>query len=309
MKKVTSLLMMLAVALSAAALDKHTYVFNIAGNDTLRLDVYPAVDADAPRPALIFAFGGGFRGGHRDDARYLPLFEFLTENGVTVVSTDYRTRLRGVRAADMATPSMIYDRLTDAVTCAVSDYLHATGYVLAHAGEWNIDAAHIFAGGSSAGAITALQAENEICNAYNALPGLPADFNYAGVISFAGAVFSDGEPEWRRTPCPMLLFHGDADSNVPFESATVGDYGLWGSEVISKELSGKGVKHWFHRFDGADHSVAIDPLSEDRGEVLDFIDDVVAGRLRTVLTTERVAGPEPYRTDFTIEDYIRSNMR
>ena len=37
----------------------------------------------------IFAFGGGFRGGSRDSASFMPFFRFLVENGVTVVSTDY----------------------------------------------------------------------------------------------------------------------------------------------------------------------------------------------------------------------------
>lgn len=45
---------------------------------------------------MIFAFGGGFKGGDKADKGYIPYFEFLARNGFVVVSTDYRTTLKNL---------------------------------------------------------------------------------------------------------------------------------------------------------------------------------------------------------------------
>lgn len=307
MKRILLALISLAVLLNGYAVQpKETYVFDVIGGDSLRLDFYRA-NADKPTPVLIFAFGGAFMHGQRDDARYIPFFEFLADNGVSVVSTDYRTKLKGIHPSDVSSMQELADRLNDAVSSAVTDFFKATAFTAAHAKEWNINPEQIFACGSSAGAITVLQAETELCNATSSLPGFPANFNYAGVVSFAGAVFCYGEPYWRKTPAPMLLFHGNADSNVPFRSATIESFGLWGSEAISEELAEAGHPVWFHRVDGADHSIAISPMDENAGEVLDFIHAVLAGKLKARTIVEE-SGRKNYRTDFSIEDYLISNL-
>lgn len=306
MKRTFFLFWILLFICSGIVSAKDTFVFDVTGQDTLRLDLYKA-NVDKPGPAVIFAFGGSFTHGKRDDARYVPFFEFLANNGVTVISTDYRTRLKGVNPSDVRGMQEVADLMTDAVGSAVTDFLKATGYTLLHAAEWNINPSQIFAAGSSAGAITVLQAENQICNANGPLPGFTAEFNYAGVISFAGAVFCYGEPYWRKAPAPMLLFHGDADRNVPFNSATIENYGLWGSEAIVKELTDGGHKVWFHRVNGADHSIAISPMTDDAGEVLDFIKAVLKGNIQSRTIIEETDNKN-YRTDFTIKDYIMSNF-
>ena len=75
---------------------KENFVFSIKGTDTLSLDKYevPAVSsADMKKPVMIFAFGGGFKGGDKAAKDYIPYFEFLAKNGYVVISTDYRTAL------------------------------------------------------------------------------------------------------------------------------------------------------------------------------------------------------------------------
>lgn len=309
MKKFLTLFLLLAISFSclAGTVRKETYIYNIAEGDTLRMDVYRAATED-PAPAVLFAFGGGFVGGHRDDTRYVPLFEFLANNGVTAISADYRTLLSNLNPGMLSSFSYMADRLLDAITCATTDYLAATGYVLAKSGDLGVEPGLLFACGSSAGAITALQAEYELCKSPGGVAGFPAAFNYAGVISMAGAICSEGAPDWARTPAPMLFFHGDADRNVPFAEVTVYDTGLWGPESISKSLSEKGVNHWFHIFKGADHSVAISPMSENCGEILDFIHAVVAAKVNMVRTVETVRTDE-YQTKFTLEDYIKANFK
>lgn len=308
MKKLLFAFLALMIILPALAVEKETFTFSVQDGDTLRLDLYRAQEASAPTPVMIFAFGGGFKAGERDNPKYIPLFDFLADNGVSVVSTDYRTTLAHAGAAAMATPEAFADALTVAIRTAVTDFLTATAFTAAHAKAWNINPAQIFAAGSSAGAITVLQAEYELCNGRAAIPGMEG-FNYAGIISMAGAICSMGEPYWPAAPAPMLLFHGDADNMVPFNNATVQGFGLYGSDTISKSLDTMGVAHSFHKVEGADHSVATSPMSTDQGEILDFIRSVVAGRVKMVKTTESIPGQAPYRTDFTLKDYIESNMR
>ena len=292
----------------AFAAEKATYVYDVAGTDTLRVDVYtsPAIKENAP--AVIFAFGGSFKTGQRDDARYVPMFNFLADNGVAVVSADYRTMLAKLDPADVSEPEDFAEALGGAIQIAMLDFTKATAYTIAHASEWNIDASKIFACGSSAGAITVLQTQYEAFNRSSAVGALPSGFSYAGVISMAGAVLSDGTPRWRRNPSPIMLFHGDADSTVPFERATLGSFGLWGSKAISKSLTENKVPNTFWQVMGADHSVAISPMDNHCGAILDFIHAVCEGRADITVVEERNPDQAPYKTDFTLLDYLKSNL-
>ena len=170
------------------------------------------------------------------------------------------------------------------------------------------DPAKVFTAGSSAGAITVLQTEISVCNGVQT--ALPEGFNFAGLISMAGAVCALGEPQWDTTPAPMLLFHGDADANVPFDHITVSGIGLFGSQFISRQMVDAHVPHQIHIVLGATHRVSTSPCVDYQGEVLDFIRAVSAGKFdRIVITDDTPAQPQTYQTEFTVEDYIRANMQ
>lgn len=284
---------------------KQTYAFAVEDGDTLMMDVYRA-RVTKPGPAIIFAFGGAFTHGSIDDPRYVPFFKFMAENGVTVISTGYRTLLKGIKPTGKDAVPYFVKRLIVAIKGASSDYCKGTAYVLGHCREWNIDPGKIFACGSSAGAITALQTEYALVN--QGVPGFPQGWNYAGVISFAGSIFSEGPLEWKTAPAPMAFFHGDADSNVPFNELTFGGAGLYGPEAITKGLDTKNVPYWFNRFDGSDHSIAISAMDSRMGEVLDFIHSVIEGKPVKVESVQTIPGLGNYKTDFTIEDFIKANL-
>lgn len=306
MKKIFAFAVLFSCFFVAFGAQKQTYVYNVVDGDTLRMDHYQATKAEGGTPAVIFAFGGGFVGGHRDDARYVPMFEYLAGNGVNVFSVDYRTELKNLTPADKSSFGAMTERMQGAVESACTDFLTATGFVVAMADKLNVNPTQLFACGSSAGAITALQCEYELCNC--PVPGFPKGFNYAGVVAFAGAIMSADGLSWESSPCPMLLFHGDADSNVPFDKLTMGDAGLYGSLAISESLKELSVNHWFHRFNGADHSVAIDPMVRNKGEIYDFIQAVISDKVYDMNAVTTVKNGE-YKTTFTIRDYIESNFK
>lgn len=290
---------------------KETYIFAVKGQDTLALDKYECsgVQAVQPaRPVVLFAFGGGFRGGDRARGDYVPFFHFLAKQGFVVVSTDYRTVMKDPEDGRL---DGFVGALQHAILTAVDDFYDATGYVLQHAEAWNVDADRVIAIGSSAGAITVLQAEYELMNGSDIARRLPASFRYAGVVSFAGAICSVDAPVWKQKPCPIMLFHGDADRTVPYRQVAIPNLGgLWGTATIVDELEKDGASYYFYRVKNAGHEVADIPMERNRYDVLSFLErQVIGGEALVRVTEEKVPGAEDVKTDFTLEDYIRNNMQ
>ena len=109
-----------------------TYKF--AGRDTcdLFLDFYPAskgsyTEIDGKqKPAIIFAFGGGFIGGHRDKPHYQQWIKLLNDNGYPVFSIDYRLGLKGVNAKGVK----MIGAVRRAVEIGVEDMFSATSFIV-----------------------------------------------------------------------------------------------------------------------------------------------------------------------------------
>lgn len=229
--------------ISEVDVQKENFVFSIKGNDTLSLDKYEVpgfFPANTKRPVMIFAFGGGFMGGDKASKDYIPYFEFLARNGYVVISTDYRTALAHQNWLRVRNQKDFLVVLNRAIDTAVEDFYDATKFIIDKQSKWNIDPSKIMISGSSAGAMTVLQAEYNICNGHALTKCLPAGFNYAGVVSFAGAIAESDSCTWEKMPCPIMLFHGDADRNVPYDKAFLeGLGGLWGSVSIVNSLEQK----------------------------------------------------------------------
>ena len=316
-KSFIMLLSMLVLAEAAGAADtadaapeKRTYLYAVKGADSLYLDHYVSPVAEGRRPCMIFVFGGGFVGGTRDNAEYLPYFDFLTRKGYDVVSIDYRLGLKPLRGVDrkISTREMV-GLFNNAVSIAVEDLFSATLFVLDNAEEWMIDTDMIVTCGSSAGAITVLQAENAVCNRTVASAVLPKGFNYAGVISFAGAIFSvDGAPKWENAPAPVMFFHGNADNQVPFEKASLLGVGFYGSKFIFDQFEKRDWPCWFYTLDYQDHAMAVTPMDANRNEIMTFLDDFVRdGRRMTIETEVRSDEFPPRNTKFKVMDYVKAN--
>ena len=130
--------------------------------------------------------------------------------------------------------------------------------------------------GSSAGAITALQTDYAICNGYLNSNILPADFHLAGVISYAGAIFSThGKPKYtNHAPAPTLLCHGTADHLVNYKKTQFANIGFFGSDAIAKQFKKNGYCYHIRRYPGLGHQVAI--IYNDEFALIDqFIDEQV----------------------------------
>lgn len=313
MKRVLVLFALLAAfAAQAQKVEKRTFVYAVKEGDTLRLDRYTALSPDSRmRACLLFAFGGGFVSGTRDNADYLSFFEYYARQGYVVVSIDYRLGMRKAMQRGQLDETTFPQAWLTTLAMATGDLYDATAYVAAHATEWGVDRERIVASGSSAGAITVLMGEYGICNGHPlAQEKLPKGFNYAGVISFAGAIFDmQGELRWAKAPAPLMLFHGDADRNVPYDVVTYEGAGFFGSKHIADVLTAQRIPHWFYSVSDTDHAMAMRPMTDNRYEIDSFLEKFVRERRPLVIDTFVTPLDAPARPkEFTLTDYIEANF-
>ncbi len=294
--------------------------------DSLFLDHYyvqehTQIKAKEKQPCMIFMFGGGFFTGSKDDARYLKYYKTLAENGIQVFAIDYRlglkTLVNGVRNNRNISAGEMISTLENSIDMAVEDLYKATSFILENAGKWGIDTLRIMACGSSAGAIAALQAEYYMCNNLkttnntNYKDFLPENFRYAGIISFAGAILNlHGKMKWLQQPAPIMFFHGNADSNVPYKRVWTPFGSFNGSAYISKKLTKDDAPHYLYTIDNATHTVAISPMQENLQQILDFINKFVLEQKRLIINTDETQTGQPkLNKRFGIKDYIRFNLK
>ena len=289
-----------------------TFVYSVKGGDSLRLDRYtdpPAAEIDAKKPCMIFVFGGAFISGTRDAESYRPFFEYMArEQGYTVVSIDYRLGMKRARQAGLLDEEHFTQALDMTLSMATEDLYDATAYICRHMPD--VDPSRIVTCGSSAGAITVLMGEYWLCNGHPLTAGkFTQDFSYAGVIAFAGAVCDTQDSlRWARDPAPMLLFHGDADRNVPYGALGVDGVWLFGSKSIADDLARRRVPHAFYSVAETNHSMAWRPMTENRGEIDSFLEKLVFKRQRLVTDVRITPLDAPaVPKDFGISDYIDAN--
>ena len=285
-----------------------TYCF-VEGEKPLYLDHYRA-EGEGYHPCVLFAFGGGFSHGNRADERYMPYFDMLLSRGFDVVSIDYRLGMAYALDPEKEVgPIEGAWTMYRSVNMAAEDVLRALDYILINAVKMGIDISYIVASGSSAGAIAVLQAENHIVNRSHYAKNISADYNFAGVIAFAGAIYSIlGEPKWSDMPCPIMMFHGNADRNVPYRKATILATGFYGSDYIAEQLHEKGATYYFHSAHYRDHDLALSPLTDNHDEIIAFIERCILGKEQVQHTNEHIAeGIEPCQTEFSVQDYLNAN--
>jgi acetyl esterase/lipase len=186
----------------------------------LRLDLYePTGDIATDRPAVVYAHGGGFVAGGRDDDRQLDYLRGLAQRGYVVVSIDYRLRPKGTPnpegGANIAKEWAVAKQ-SPVVREAQHDMQAAVRWVRARAAELGVDPDTIIVSGGSAGAITAWST--------GVNPEDPGDSGTPGPSSEVAAVVSlwggMSPHEMEAGAPPVLDVHGTKDVPVPLPLAT-----------------------------------------------------------------------------------------
>ncbi len=199
--------------------------------------VQPKGDVLAKRPLIIFAFGGGFVTGQRQDMlRYCLPF---TKKGYVTATIDYRL----FPFVPLGVPDSL--QLSRVSTQAAQDMKAAIRYFYKDAQTTNtfkIDTNNIIVGGISAGAITAILAAQldatdpiapwlkTIIDNEGGLEGASGNPGYSskvhGLINMSGSIY---QKEWiDKGDVPFISFHGTVDDTVAYAYGK-NVFGLYGN--------------------------------------------------------------------------------
>jgi acetyl esterase/lipase len=291
---------------------KQTFIYAVKGVDTLRLDKYEVPTTTGNKPCLIFMFGGGFSNGQRSDAGFMPFYTRLANNGYTVVAIDYRLGMKNLKERldlkqdQLQVFNQVIDIFEQSVTMAVEDLFDATAYLIEQAADWRIDTTRIISCGSSAGAITVLQGAYELSRSGMLAARLPQGFNYAGVISFSGAIFSRNGPlAWTAPPSPILMFHGDTDKDVPYNKIELSNLGFYGSASIAEQLKAQQLPHYFYAVENTGHEMSTLPMRQNWDEIHTFLEKMAFGKEKLIIhTTVKPLGKSEGKKELTLQDFM-----
>lgn len=258
-----------------------THTYAIKDNDSLKLDIYLREDLVGKEnlPVMLYVHGGGFKMGSRKNAAQEVFLRHFADQGFLGASIDYR--LGALDGNPYGCKSLM-----DIFRLATADMADATRYII---DNFKVDPTKIVTSGGSAGAMTVLQMEYDICNDKDYLKAsLPEGFNYAGVIPAAGAICTDDnkEPVWPRKPCPMLIMHGSNDPLVPLDTADVLGTKLFGSMFLHGQFKADKVPHWLYIEKGADHIVAMKHLTDNLEETEKFYRSFINDGKDSIVVTE-----------------------
>lgn len=263
MKKLLLFVVLFIAALSVSfGQEMQTYQYAEKDGRQLYLDFYSPAQVYDSTICVVYVFGGGFIGGHRDGEFEKGYFKQLVNEGFQVASIDYRLGLIGAKNLSIFNSKP----LENAINMATEDAISAIAYLLEHADELKINKEWIIMAGSSAGAITSLQTDYVMCNGFLNSNILPEGFRLAGVVSYAGAIFShEGAVKYRnREPAPTMLYHGTADRLVPYKQLKFFSLGFYGTDALVKRFEKYDYPYFARRFEGYGHSVAAGgPLTVD----------------------------------------------
>ena len=254
MKRISLLLAFLFAGIAAFAQTMQTYQY--AEHDTLKLylDFYSPAQVHDSTICVVYVFGGGFIMGSRDGNFEKAYFKQLVDEGFQVAAIDYRLGLKGVKNLGITNS----EPLEKAINMAAEDAIMAIAYLLDHSKELKVNKDYIVMEGSSAGAITSLQVDYALCNGFLNTNILPKDFRLAGVVSYAGAIYShEGKVQYRNhAPAPTMMFHGTADKLVPYKQIKFFKIGFYGTDALVKRFEKFDYPYFARRFEGYGHSIA-----------------------------------------------------
>jgi para-nitrobenzyl esterase len=235
-------------------------------NTSLKLDFYePTNDTLAARPLIIWVHGGSFIGGSKTDPDVKTLSENFAKKGYVCASIDYRL---GFFPFDST-------NAVKAVVRAVQDLRAAIRYFYKDAqttNQFKIDTNHIFIGGSSAGAITALHVAylTDECQfsdymstgTLNGMGGLEGNSGNPGYSTTVHAVINGcgalARYNWLENgDIPLCSVHGTNDGTVTYNRGLVNPgtplMYLDGSRMLHERACAVGVQNQFYTFNNAPH--------------------------------------------------------
>ena len=205
---------------------------------TLRLDMYqPTGDTVTSRPAIVWVHGGSFCCGDKTSPELVDEATTFAKKGYLNVSIDYRLESPGCSGS--------FSNCVDAIQEAAADAQTAVRFLRTNAATYGIDPNRIAIGGSSAGAITALNV------GYSSSEDPSASVRAA--LSISGAQLVVGTIS--AGDAPAIDFHCTTDPLVNYQ---------WAVDTINKAQA-KGLDAFLESWNETCHV----PYAEHRQQILD----------------------------------------
>ncbi|MES2628779.1 MAG: alpha/beta hydrolase fold domain-containing protein [Bacteroidota bacterium] len=288
------------------------YVFNFLElefgltKEDQTLDIYlpPAQDQMPDRPLIVWAHGGSFLGGTKEDKDIVYFCNEYAKRGFVCISINYRI------GYELPLDSI---KAVRTVYRALQDGRAAVRYMRSRASEFNIDKNRVYFGGTSAGAFIALNTvfldrPEEVPSYVDTsghdelnldpqigLDGIEGKTNeiaesseIMGIINYCGAtkVTSWMDDEYARN-VPMISMHGTRDSTVPYATRVIKLNDLTpippqiplpivqvqGSYDIDRHADRSGMSSKFYTWYGADHVPYVN--YDDNGAGAAYMDTVM----------------------------------
>jgi acetyl esterase/lipase len=205
---------------------------------TLQLDMYtPRGDTVTSRPAIVWVHGGSFCCGDKSSPEIRDEANTFARLGYVNVSINYRLAAGGCSAGGPTSSCVT------AILQARQDAQTAVAWLRTNAATYRVDPTRIAIGGSSAGAITAMDVSYNNSN--------PASAVRAGVSLSGAKVLGN----YDAGDAPTLLMHGTNDPLVPYQWAVNTRDGATAAGLVSVLTTWQGGGHV--------------PYGEHRQEILD----------------------------------------
>jgi acetyl esterase/lipase len=218
---------------------------------TLQFDSYePTGDTVTKRPAIVWVHGGSFCCGTKTSAEIVDEANQFALKGYFNISISYRLEPGGCTSVTATCITAIQEAAQDAMT--------AVRFLRANATTYHIDTDRIAIGGSSAGAITAVNVAYAGDDA-----GTPAGSTVQAAVSLSGAHLVVGQLD--ADDPPVFLMHGTADGLVPY---------AWATDTVDKAHAA-GLEAYLTTWQGAGHV----PYVQHRQEILDQTRNFLYSRL------------------------------
>ncbi len=260
------------------------YGSNIRYNNSVQsllLDVYqPSGDTDSLRALIIWAHGGSFVGGTRD--QMANLCRDFSKMGYVTATISYRLYM-----TDLPFPGPDSNDAGAAVMRAVQDARAAVRFFRKNArtggNTYKIDTNHIYFGGASAGGFMALHLaymdeQSEFPNyidttgitvgtktgqkgLFGGIEGLSGSQGYSSkvnaIINLSGAL---SDTTWmHQGDTPVISTHSVDDATVPYGTEKIYLSGLYpiqvvnGSHTVAIKANKVGIINCFRSYPGNDH--------------------------------------------------------
>lgn len=259
------------------------------------LDIYfpPGAANDKRYPLFFYIHAGGFLIGDKGTPDASDICNDFAKAGYVAVSVNYR-----LGYPNSGNPGDCTAKRSDqqkAIYRALQDANAAMRFVINKADEYGIDKNNIFAGGASAGAITALNMvyctqaycnsqlpgiEQELGGLSNSVNSITQNFTIKGVSNGWG-VISDSTLITASNAVPTISFHGTDDNVCPPDNGhflSCSNYpAAYGSINIHRQLSRLGKPVITHLLSGGGHGPDEYKNPFYSKEAICFFDHIMSG--------------------------------